>query len=416
MRVALVLFFILFAISVVVDIIIWANIRSRHPKGSVGRKVYAISSILLWVYFLIIGWCYSLQVDGMMNPTTVMWMLYSYLTVYCAKIIYVIGIGLAELPRIWKGRRKSAPLIVFACLGLGVLGLMWWGALYNRHQIDIVPVEINSSKLPDSFDHFRIVQISDLHVGTWGNDTTFVSSLVDSVNNLRPDVIFFTGDLVNSKTDELMPFVDILSRLHARNGVFSVLGNHDYGLYTKWPNEQARLDNNKRLAVLQRRMGWNLLKNEHDFIVRGRDTIAVIGVENWGEGRFNKEGDLDKAYPPVPAKDGTHQNDHLFKILLTHNPEHWRLVTADKSNIDLTLSGHTHAMQMMLRGGDWKWSPSEYMYPYWAGLYSKSKPDGTVMYEYVNIGAGTVGFPARIGATPEITLITLKKDRLEADK
>ena len=279
--------------------------------------------------------------------------------------------------------------------------------MVTRNNIDIVNVEFSSPKLPAAFDGYRIVQISDLHTGTWGTDTRFIERLVDSVNAQKPDLILFTGDIVNRQSAELAPFLGVLSRLHARDGVYSVLGNHDYGDYVDWPSAEEKRANLQLLKDWQRQIGWKLLNNSHTQIISEGDTIQLIGVENWGEPPFHQYGHLIEAYP-ISRDSIFNLNDNRFKILMTHNPEHWRMEVSKISNIDLTLSGHTHAMQTEFKIGNWKWSPAVMRYPLWGGMYTTDNPQGEPMSIYVNIGAGEVGMPFRIGATPEVTVITLR--------
>lgn len=274
---------------------------------------------------------------------------------------------------------------------------MWWGAVINRHRISVTPVELESPRWPRSFDGYKIAQISDLHVGTWGTDTTFLSKLVDNINALDPDLIVFTGDIVNRQSDEFAPMISTFSRLKAPDGVFAVMGNHDYGDYRSWPDENAHLADRTNLHNLYKLTGHRLLLNETEYITRGNDSIAVIGVENIGEPPFATYGDLGQAYADT--------SDSLPKILLSHNPAHWTHDIKDNpaQNIDLTLSGHTHAMQIQIAG----LSPSSMRYSTPWGLYTDSLGHSLV----VNRGAGTVGMPMRLGATPEITLITLRSKK-----
>ena len=279
---------------------------------------------------------------------------------------------------------------------------------YTRHHLTIVNENIYSERLPAGFEDYRIVQLSDLHVGTWGEDTSFMRNLVDTVNSLEPDLIVFTGDIVNRKTDELLPFINILSQLRARDGVFSILGNHDYGDYVDWNRPDDRKENNERLARYENEMGWHLLNNESVWIKNRGDSILLIGVENWGDPPFPVYGDLDKAV----NKEG--QNDEVYKVLLSHNPEHWNREISKNTNIDLTLSGHTHAMQMMIKFGNWKWSPAKYRYEHWGGRFSRDNDKGEPTQLYVNTGTGEVGMPARLmAAYPEITVLTLKKGEVK---
>lgn len=286
--------------------------------------------------------------------------------------------------------------------------MLWWGALVTRHQINIVNITYVSDRLPESFDGYKIVQISDLHVGTWGEDTGFISAFVDSVNAQHPDLILFTGDIVNRQTTEMAPFLSVLTRLKARDGVYSVLGNHDYGDYINWPTPQDKAENMALMKAWQRQIGWRMLNNETVDIINGGDTIKLIGVENWGEPPFRQYGHLTDAYP-ISRDSVCNLMDHRFKILMTHNPEHWRRESSEISNIDLTLSGHTHAMQMAIEIGSFRWSPAIFKYEEWGGLYRRNNRNGNPVDIYVNVGAGEVGMPFRLGAAkPEITVITLR--------
>jgi len=273
--------------------------------------------------------------------------------------------------------------------------LIWWGALVGRYRIQVNEVEISVANLPDSFDGYKIVQFSDIHVGTFGSDTAFVKQLVDRINAENGDLIVFTGDIVNRKTDELLPFVSVFSELEAPDGVISILGNHDYGDYSDWPDSVSKAENMSMLYDLNKKMGWNLLSNSHEYIYNGTDSIAIIGVENVGDPPFKIYGSLKNSYPDL--------HDSVVKILLTHNPAHWsQEVDGSDKNIALTLSGHTHAMQMELFGV----SPAVFRYKTWGGLYNDENNRHQL---YVNIGTGTVGLPMRLGATPEITVFTLRK-------
>lgn len=343
--------------------------------------------------------------NGNADLQPIMWMLYTFLTLFIPKVIYALFSLIGKLPTLWKGKKRSFGVWIGMPLAVVVCASLWWGALVTRRSVEVIRTDVESANLPTAFDGYKIVQISDLHVGTWGNDTSFVSMVVDSVNILKPDLILFTGDIVNRHTSELLPFVDILSRLKSEDGVYSVLGNHDYGDYMDWNSAEQRKMNNKQLINIQSKMGWQLLNNSHVNIYANGDSIILIGVENWGEPPFKVYGDLSKAY--------TDLKDDNFKILMSHNPEHWHREVTDISNIDLTLSGHTHAMQMILRVGGWKWSPSKWKYEQWGGLYHQTASDGTEMQIYVNIGLGEVALPFRLGATPEISLITLRKSAVQ---
>lgn len=385
--------FLLILFSLAIDVYIYfAALRRCGRRWAV---VQAVSAVALYIFIVV---TVSLPRRGGSDATlvAVMWMLFGYLTVYFGKFVFVILDLLACVPRLWRGKRIKWLSRAAAVCALIVFAALWWGALVNRFRIQVREVEVVVDNLPEAFDGLRIVQFSDLHTGTYGSDTSFVHSAVERINSLKPDIVFFTGDIVNRRSDELEPFVTPLSRLRAPLGVFSIKGNHDYGDYSDWSSVEAKDANNRRLAQLQRAMGWELLLNEHRKLRLGGDSIALIGVENIGDPPFAVYGSLARAYP-TPG-------DSLAKILLTHNPAHWvdSIAPVDTMNIALTLSGHTHAMQMELLG----WSPAEFRYPTWGGLYHS--PDSTRKL-YVNIGLGTVGIPMRLGATPELTLITLRR-------
>ena len=254
---------------------------------------------------------------------------------------------------------------------------------------EVKRVEYTSSRLPEGFDGFRMVQLSDLHLGSFALQPGIVRRMVERVNALQPQLILFTGDIVNRRSCELEPFVTILSQLKATYGVYAVLGNHDYGTYYRWPSPEAERENLVQLKQMITDMGWHLLNNEHRFIRCGSDSIALLGVENEGEPPFPQYGDLPRALQG--AGEG-------FKLLMSHNPIHWRREVLPQSDVDLTLSGHTHAMQCIL----WGRSLSELKYPEWHGFYYEGS-----RALYVNIGIGYVGFPFRFNALPEITHFTL---------
>lgn len=403
----MILALVVLAVSILIDLYIAYDIR-RTAKRGIWWKLYGASAIVCWLFVIVLVCLPKRSEDS--GIIGIMWMLYAYLSIYVAKMAYaVVSLAGRLVRKIFHIRLRWYPSkwigIVVAVVFFGV---MWLGIIYTRRHIEVNSVEISSPKIPEAFNGYRIAQISDLHVGTWQNDTTFISALVDSVNALKPDLIVFTGDIVNRKTEEIVPFVSTLARLRAKDSVLSILGNHDYGDYVDWKDPSMREDNNRRLARHQDDMGWDLLNNERRFMVRGGDSIMVVGVENWGDPPFTVYGDLDKALSP--SRDSVwNQNDRMFKVLLTHNPEHWNQVVSRSTNIDLTLSGHTHAMQMMAKVGGWQWSPARYRYEQWGGLYERLNDSGHPTRLYVNIGAGEVGMPSRLlSAYPEITLITLR--------
>lgn len=269
--------------------------------------------------------------------------------------------------------------------------IILYGSFVGRTRFEVKEVTYTSARLPQAFDGYRILQLSDLHIGSFVGNAPAIQKLVDMVNAQPPDLIVFTGDLVNHRAIELDEFLKILSEMKAKDGVYSILGNHDYGPYFRWKSQQDMDNNLVELEKKQKSMGWKLLNNSHDFIVQGNDSIALIGVENEGEPPFSQHGDLPKAMADTNG---------MFKILLSHNPTHWRREVLPKSDIDLMLAGHTHAMQLQL--GDY--SPASLIYPEWGGMYLEGSRG-----LYVNVGIGYVGLPFRFGAWPEITVLTLRR-------
>lgn len=390
MRLPLILVLPLLLLNAAVDWYICRTIdRQKHP---VLRKIAVWSSIVISVFFIAVI-AVPKRSGSDADLVHLMWCLYAYLTIYAGKYFYCLIDLLGKIPCLFHRKRIRGFRPAGAIIGIVAAFLMVWGA-FNRYNIDVEEVEIADPSLPKAFDGFRIVQLSDIHTGTFGRDTSYLAKVVEQVNALKPDVVLFTGDIVNRRSNELEPFVQTLSRLQAPYGVLSVLGNHDYGDYYKWASDSDKIADRRHLAELEKDMGWRLLNNEHEIIRRGADSLVVIGVENIGEPPFPVYGNLDAAYPAL--------SDGAFKILMSHNPMHWveDIKDAPDKNIALTLSGHTHAMQMCLFGV----SPAALRYPTWAGMY-ESENSGNRLY--VNIGLGEVGFPARIGATPEITLIIL---------
>jgi predicted MPP superfamily phosphohydrolase len=273
-----------------------------------------------------------------------------------------------------------------------------YGMIRNAYRYKLFYTPLEFDDLPDALHGLKIVQISDIHSGSF----TFkepVKTAIDLINAQKPDLVFFTGDLVNERADEMLPFLDVFDKIESRHGVYSIVGNHDYGDYVEWPTPEAKTANFESLKDMHRRLGWDLLLNENR-VLDIRDTrLAVIGVENYSAHlRFPRHGDLKK------ASIGTETAD--FKVLLSHDPSHWDVqVNKDHPDIRLMLSGHTHGMQFGVEIPGWlKWSPIKYLYKQWAGLYQKDQ-----QYLYVNRGLGFLGYPGRVGILPEIACLELRK-------
>lgn len=281
-------------------------------------------------------------------------------------------------------------------LGLGLGGTLFGTLLFgfgNKYKYQIKKIKLSFSNLPEAFKGMRMVHISDIHSGSF-QDIRAVNKGIDLILKQQPDLIVFTGDLVNDRATEMEPYQNSFGRLTAPLGVFSTLGNHDYGDYVQWPTPQAKIDNLEALKKVHANMGWRLLMNEHVVLEKNGEKIALLGIENWGaKARFPKYGKMDLAYP------GT--ENIPFKILLSHDPSHWDAqILPEYPGIDLMLSGHTHGMQFGLENPYFKWSPVQWMYKQWAGLYEQG-----AQKLYVNRGYGFIGYPGRVGILPEITVI-----------
>ena len=275
-------------------------------------------------------------------------------------------------------------------IALFSMGYLLFGATEGKQHFEIKEVEIISKDIPKAFDKYRIVHISDIHAGSWANNTKPMQRAVEIINNLYPDLIVFTGDLVNNLSSELDDFIPVFSSLKAKQGVYSVLGNHDYSTYIRWEHPQQQEVELDSLKAKQARMGWQLLNNRHVKLYAEKDSIALIGVENSGRPPFPDRARLDE------ASAGT---EGMFRILLSHDPSQWKREVLPKTDIQLMLSGHTHDMQTRIFG----LSPAAWIYPEHSGLYQEN---GQMLY--VNVGLGHLLYPMRLGAWPEITLITLK--------
>lgn len=333
------------------------------------------------------------------------------LGLYIAKLLAAVFLLIDDIRRLiqWgltRAASRSTPSTgtgisrstFLSWLGVGV-GSSFYGALLygfsNKYNYKIHRIKLAFDNLPASFKGLKIVQISDIHSGSFANREA-VNKGVDMVLAERPDLILFTGDLVNMRAFEMDNYHEIFGRLAAPMGVYSTLGNHDYGDYGWWENMEQKKANLERLKAIEAQMGWRLLMNEHVVFERGGEAIALIGVENWSaKARFPKYGRMDLAYPPAQK--------YPFKILMSHDPSHWDAEIRPKyPDIDLMLSGHTHGMQFGVELPGFKWSPVQYIYKQWAGLYEQGKQK-----LYVNRGYGFIGYPGRFGILPEITVIEL---------
>ena len=371
---------------------------------------YQIISLLLLIFII-----YSFtQFDRSVGQTKqTMFTMGLMLLVYVPKIVLtlvmfgedIFRIGASILnhfmyntPRseMMPNRRKFVSQIALGLAAVPFLSLIY-GIFEGKYNFKVFRQTIYFPDLPDAFDGFKITQISDVHSGSFDNPDK-INYAIDLINEQEADMILFTGDIVNTHAKEMHPWLETFNRIkNYKYGKFSVLGNHDYGEYVTWPSEREKDENFKEIKNLYGQIGFELLLNEHTYIQKGDDKIALIGVENWGH-NFKKAGDLNKASQNV------HQDD--FKVLMSHDPSHWEYeIKNHPKNFHLTLAGHTHGMQFGIEiPGYFKWSLAQYIYKQWAGLY-----ENVGRYVYVNRGFGFHAYPGRVGIMPEITVIELKK-------
>ena len=298
-------------------------------------------------------------------------------------------------------RRKFVSQVAIGLAAVPFLSLIY-GMTIGKYNYKVIRQTLFFPDLPDAFDGFKITQISDIHSGSF-DDENKIRYAIDLINEQESDLLLFTGDIVNAKADEMHPWIDIFKGIKKHEyGKYSVLGNHDYGAYLDWKSEKAKAENFVAIKDLHRQIDFKLMLNENVKIKKGKDEIALIGVENWGK-HFGEFGDIDKASENVTATD--------FKILMSHDPSHWEYIVKQHSkNIQLTLSGHTHGMQFGIEiPGYFKWSLAKYIYKQWAGLYEEFG-----RYVYVNRGFGFHAYPGRVGIMPEITVFELKKGNIVA--
>jgi len=372
-----------FLLAIVSDVYIFFTYIKKLTKSTLLRALWFLPSIILLfcVYFFFFS-----GEDYASRDT----FLIVFIAAMFPKIFFAI-ISLLDLPLRYFFKWKIYPFTVLGLVvAIGVFYIVIYGSVIGKTDFRVNEVEFDSVNLPESFNNYKIVQVSDLHIGNWKDDRAPIKKVVELINQQQPDIVFVTGDLVHHAATELDGFEDILSKIKAPDGVYSVLGNHDYGPYYRWDSEEDEIFNLKDLKQRQTDMGWELLNNTHVYLVREKDSIALIGVENDGAPPFSKYGDLPKAMNGM--------NSVRFKMLLSHDPTHWRREVLN-TDIDLMFAGHTHGTQLALGS----FSIASFVYPEWGGLYKEGNQG-----LYVNVGIGHVGIPFRFGAWPEITVMTLK--------
>lgn len=372
---------------------------------------YQLINLLVFLFLLFS----MLQFDRSVGQTRqTLFTLGLFLLVYLPKIVITLVLLGEDVYRLLAGtfnyfsynsndnflpdRRKFVSQIGLGLAAIPFLSLIY-GMTFGKYNYKVIKQQVFFPDLPDAFDGFTITQISDVHSGSFDNPDK-INYAIDLVNEQNSDMILFTGDIVNTHAKEMHPWIDTFNRIKKHKyGKFSVLGNHDYGEYVTWPSQKAKDENFEAIKDLYGQIDFKLLLNEHTFIEKGNDKIALVGVENWGN-NFKKAGDINKASANLTKDD--------FKILMSHDPSHWEYeVKNHEKNFHLTLSGHTHGMQFGIEiPGYFKWSLAQYIYKQWAGLYENKG-----RYIYVNRGFGFHAYPGRVGIMPEITVVELKKGK-----
>lgn len=408
-------FFIFLCLLVLIDLYAYKGLNTALANHSLTLR--RIARILYWIVSIGILAVMVYSVLAMQDPKVRRDHSYAFslvalfLLFFLPKLVMVVFHGLDDLLHL--GRWIWAKLLpgtmdapgeqidrvrFLSQLGLIVAAIPFTGVLYGvtkgRSRFNVARVPVRSSKLPKAFHGLRVVQISDMHLGSYGSDQSLVRNGIDLINAEKPDLIVFTGDMVNDYADEAEPFIAELSRLEARLGKFSILGNHDYSDYPKWSSQSDKAANLEKLKAVQKSMGFRLLLDENVEIEVDGERIGLLGVQNWGH-RFQQYGDLAKTIR------GSEQLP--FRILLSHDPTHWEH-QVQGTGIDLTLSGHTHGAQLGVKIGNTTYSPAQWVYKHWAGLYTEGEQQ-----LYVNRGFGFIGFPGRVGMPPEITVFELQR-------
>ncbi len=399
---------IIVSIFIIIDIYIYRGLGKTQTKGWV-KLMFPLSSLVLVLILTLYFW--MIAQEHLYAPYLMNLLVGVTFLLFVGKLFTVIILLTEQVRNVtlffrnWispkretamPSRRKFVRNVSLGAAGLpfvsGIFGLVIGKYLYKVNE-----VKLKSAKLPKALSGLRVVQISDFHAGSfdWFEQ---VKEGMQMINNLKPDLILFTGDLVNNRTNEVLPFQELWANLDAKYGKFAVLGNHDYGDYVPWDSEKEREENMNQMRRFYEETDFKLLLNEHQIIDIEGEKLALVGVENWGTGHFPKYGDLPKALKGL--------DEECFKILLSHDPDHWKFeVKSFPTQIDLTLSGHTHGAQfgvpIPFRG---KWSPASWRYDYWRGLYQEKDRN-----LYVNTGFGFLGYPGRINMAPEITLFVLNQ-------
>ena len=387
----------------------WTAIRTTFQPENIKRAkwIYWGVSVGLFVLFA----SYRPFLYKYLNKTFATYFAVLFVVLLLSKLIALLFLFPEDITRFFRflaSKFSSAPPVAggisrneflskLALVAAAIpAGTLLYGVVVNAYNYQFKKVAIKFPNLPEAFNGFKIIQLSDIHSGSF-TKTEPIEKVIQKINAANADVILFTGDLVNNVTSEMEPFMNIFDKLKAKHGVISITGNHDYGDYVRWDTEEEKKENFKQFIATHKKLGWDLLLNENRILERNGEKIAIVGVENWGGGHFAKYGKFPEAFK------GTEEIP--FKILMSHDPSSWdSKIRHEYPETDLTLSGHTHGAQFGIENKWLKWSPSQYIYKQWAGLYNEGK-----QYLYVNRGFGFLFYPGRVGILPEVTEITLLK-------
>lgn len=413
----LIRFLIFFGLLLLIDIYFFQSVKTITGDWSPSKQVLATR-----IYWGITACSLGFGLFAMLTWNNPWFSKFIYQYVFCLIFIFVlskiVGSLFLMVDDLQRGVRmlgnffnlgiggggngegiSRAKFLSYTALGVAAIPLssMIYGMVKTAFDFKLRRTKVSLPALPNAFEGLKIAQISDVHSGSFFNSSAFEKA-VELIMAEKPDVIFFTGDLVNDRSSEAEPHIESWKKLKAPLGVYSILGNHDYGDYVVWESQEAKDANLQRLKDIQKEMGWDLLLNEHRVLEKDGEKIGLIGVENWGGAlRFPRKGDIPKAKEGMP--------DVPVKLLLSHDPSHWEAqVRKDHKDIDITFSGHTHGFQFGIEIPGFKWSPSQYVYRQWAGLYSEDN-----QHIYVNRGLGFLGYLGRVGIKPEITIMELSK-------
>nr|WP_321357466.1 metallophosphoesterase [uncultured Draconibacterium sp.] len=420
MRASAMLLIPLFIFMLLVDIYTYRGIKPLLAKLK-NKFIKQSLSIVFWAISVLVfgGFClFMFGIEHVKQSDAYIYAGYlvaAFVLFYFPKFVFIVFVLLRDIQLIFqkifdwiKGKRKKdlSPnnsgrkmergeflyqmgLVLAAIPFASIL----YGVTKGKFNYRVMRESLHFNNLPKSFKGLKIVQISDMHLGSFNKKFDQVAKAVELINEQEPDILLFTGDLVNNFAEETEGWAPVLSQLKAKIGKYSVLGNHDYGDYSEWESAAAKEKNLAAIKKFHQKIGFHLLLNETETLSINGEEIALVGVENWGKPPFPQHGDLKQALK---------NTDQPFKILMSHDPSHWDAEVLKSTNIDLTFAGHTHGMQFGIERAGIKWSPVQYKYPRWGGLYREKE-----QFLYVNRGFGYIGFPGRIGMPPEITVVEL---------